>query len=147
MVYGPPISEMTLNEYVHEHTRHELPNGECIVVYEPLENLPCNNIIGEVYIDTPELSPRPNGSFIGSLAGSFVGSFGHIRYQPANLKYGARPVIQAIYNERTGVIRVRWDKYPGEHVMRVSYDFGEIVEERLREGKPTLTINWQQEGF
>lgn len=131
--------EMTLNEYVHEHSRANLPNGECVVVYEPLENLPCNNLMGELYIGNPGRSPRP--------AGTFTGALGHIRFQPSSLRLGPRPILQAIFNERTGVIRLRWDKYPGEHVLRVSYTFGEGVEERLRESEPSPTINWQQEGF
>lgn len=134
------MNEMTLNEYIHEHTHTELSNGNCIVIYEPLENLPCNNLMGELYLGNPGRAPRP--------AGAFIGSFGHIRFQAVHFTLGPNPVLQGIFNDRTGVIRIRWDKYPGEHVLRISYEFGEQVVEAPREGGGApLTINWLREGF
>jgi len=134
----PTTPEMTLNEYVHEYTQIGLTGGERIVIYEPLENTACDNLMGELYIGNPGRAPRP--------AGTFIGTGGQIRFQTIN--FGLAAVVQGSFDQRTGVIRLWWHKYPGEHVLRISYEFGEAVEERLRDSGPApLTINWLQEGF
>lgn len=122
------------NEYVHEDFVREEQNGDLWIFYEPVDYVPMIGVSATIYVK-------------GREECAFYGSDGWLL--PDGGRFSGACVMSGSFNPSTGVIKLLWDKHPGEHFLCVSYDFDEgpieDEEELFAESAPRL--NWIQEGF
>lgn len=136
MTIAAEAEDVTLNEYVHEDYIEEMTDrGVFVVRYEPVEYTTLGNLMANVFVGTKNGGRKHLYSFIGSR--------GLIRPVHMSLNH----LQGGVFDPHTGVIKLFWDRYPGEHVLCVSYEWGERVAAQLMEEAATPRIDWRQEGF
>jgi hypothetical protein len=121
---------ITNNEYVHEDYVNGT-NRQIEIVYEPLDNLVPLSVTGTIYFGRKQSHP-----FWWSSADPALRLMD---------RHSSPGIVSGTIDQRTGVIKIIWDKHPGDHFLCVSYDFDErecALNEEI--GK---RINWIQEGF
>ena len=124
-----------INEYVHEAFCWQSGDGESFLfLYEPLENVGAVNIAVEVV-----------HAVYGEICRFYLheanADMDSLQQHRSRAKFVP---MRAIMNP-SSVIKILWDKYPGEHYLRVSYDFPEVGEVVL--DKNEQPHNWTKEGF
>lgn len=119
----------TVNEYVHENLTFEDRQGNCVVMYEPLDNAGVVSLMGTTYIEGRESNP-----FQSTIMNYYsICLVSDIEISP-QIKNG-------VIDRSTGIITLIWDQNPGEHFLCVSYSFNDIAE------KSPKKTNWIEEGF